>query len=286
MKTKNIFKNHIVTTSASILRSPFFYPTLKPPKNQKKIREFLTKIKNINILVRTNSYLTQKHKDILRATILTKEQGRFTETGSYQLLFSLNKVFIALNGRTNKNEIKEKLEELRFAAFSLSNPENKMIIYDDLNILNKFKLSFVKSPASNKGGDIYYYLAEISAEYIKYMDFDINIFISDNLQKEIINLKSGYIKSLIDYCLTYNILNKDLEQVLNEIYIINDTIDKGQKSRIIKNIINDKSLINFGIEIKKMKNNRYGIFYKKNNNVYFINKKIEIEYQKNNNLIQ
>ena len=263
-----------IPTTAAICRSAFFLPTIK---NKKKIRDrkFLIKIKEIDYRIKELGIsLTELHNDILEAILISKKYIRETKKG-FEILYSLHDIYKTLNKRISESKIKNKIQELRAITYFIEDTQDNFK-YLDFNILSGSKLSGIKysnGKGMMKGRANYYYQAIIDKKYLEFTELDLKIFINEDLLKKIIDLKSGIVKHLVRYCLSQKELNKDLEDILYEIGVINDETLKQYKYEYKKEILDNKDIIfnNFGIEIKKMKNGRYGIFYNKINKVYFKN---------------
>lgn len=262
----------------------FFAPYLKLPSNfrgKKSVKE--VKINNKDVLIEKYfTILTEKHRDILIACLLSADKKALRKDGGYAILFSLRRVL--KNLRLNKNNqawLIEKLKELRFAPFTAIDKNDKNLQYP-FTILSGLKPSKVLN--ENAGGFMknktYYYYAEISKEYIEFMRYDIQIFINKHILESILELKNAETKALVWYCLSQNKLNKDMKNILLELGILSDKTSKQMKRLKLNNIkeewqnLKDK----FGIEIKKMQTERIGIFYEKHKSVYFLNNKKEIKF--------
>ena len=287
-KIVNKKKQNLIPTVASICRSSFFLPSIK---NTKKIRDrnFLVKIKNMDYRVKElGDSLTEFHNDIFEAIIICKKQYRMTKKG-FEMLYSLHDIYKTLNKRITVGKIKNKIQELRATTYFIEDPQDDFK-YFDFNILSESKLSEIKysdGKGMMKGKENYYYIAIIDKKYLDLTEFDLKIIINKDLLKKIINLKSGTIKHLVRYCLSHNQLNKDLEDILFEIGVINDKTLKQYRYEYKKEILNNKEILldDFRIEIKKMKNGRYGVFYKKTKDVYFRNPTMSLEHINSNLLL-
>jgi hypothetical protein len=272
IKIKSRKKQDLIPTSAAICRSAFFLPTIK---NKKKLRDrkFLVTIRGIDCRIKELGIsLTELHNDILEAIIISKKHYRITDKG-FEMLYSLHDIYQTLNKRISKSKIKDKIQELRAITYFLEDPQDNFI-YSDFNIISESELSekkYSEGKGIMKGKANYFYKATISKKYLGLTEFDIGIFANKDLLKKIIDLKSGTVKHLVRYCLSHNQLNKDLEDTLYEIGIINDKTLKQYKYEFKKEILDNKDILlnNFKIKIEKMKNGRYGIFYNKIKEIYF-----------------
>lgn len=190
-----------------------------------------------------------------------------------------------MNKRISRVELKNKIQEIRTTTFFLQNPADTFQYYD-FNIFSKNKITnmeYGKGKGFNKNKINYYYLVEISKEYLLFEYLDIQIYLNDKTLKEIINIKSAIVKHLIRYCLSQNKLNKDLLDIMNEINIVNQNMTRQYINKCKQEILKHKDILlnKFNIEIKIIeKTGRHGIFYTKNDNIYFKNdEKIGIEYK-------
>ena len=279
-------EKEIPFSSVSQCRSDiFFAPYLKLPTNfrgKKSVKE--VKINNKEVIIEKYfTILTEKHRDVLIACLLSASKKALRKDDGYAILFSLRQVLKKLKlNKNNQAWLIEKLKELRFAPFTAIDKEDKKKQYP-FTILSELKPSKILNENIDGGfmkDKTYYYYAEISKEYIEFMRYDIQIYINTYILESIIELKNAETKALAWYCLSQNKLNKDIENVLLELGVLSDKTSKQMKRLKLKNIkeecqnLKDK----FGIEIKKMQTERLGIFYEKHKSVYFLNNKKEIKF--------
>lgn len=281
-KTKRVQKSMPPSTSAAQCRSSFFLPNIRN-KNKSGKREFIIKIKGIEYKVKELGIpLTELHRDILDAILLSKKKYRETPKG-FQVLFCLSDVYKILNHRISKNKIKDKIQELRATTYFLQDP-NDAFKYFDFNILNENEITgieYKKGKGILAGKTNYYYIATIDHKFLDFENFDLQIYMNDEITKKIIELESANNKHLVRFCLSHDQINKDLDEVLTEIGIIDDMMSKQLKYKIKKEILSDKDMLfnNFHIEIKKIeKTGRLGIFYNKIKEIYFKNPATPLKY--------
>lgn len=284
-KHKKVNNNIPTTTTAAQVRSSFFLPVVKNKIKGNK-REFIIKLKNNEYKVKEiGIFLTELHRDIINAIMISRKKHKETETG-YQILYNLNDVYNVLNGRISKVELKNKIQEIRATTFFIEDPEDEFKFYD-FNIFSQnriTKIEYSQGRGFFKDKINYYYLAEISKGYLEFEQYDIEIFINNKIIKEIIGIKSGAVKHLIWYCISHKQLNKDFDDILREINIVNENMTKQHIYKIKQDILNNKNtlLSKFHIEIKTIeKTGKLGIFYNQIDNIYFKNnEKAEITYKK------
>ena len=284
-KHKKVNNNIPTTTTAAQVRSSFFLPTVKSKIKGNK-REFIIKLRNNEFKVKQiGIFLTELHRDIINAVIISKRKHKETNTG-FQILYNLNDVYNALNKRISKVELKNKIQEIRATTFFIEDPEDEFKFYD-FNIFSQNRITniqFGKGKGFFKDKINYYYLIEISKEYLEFEYYDTGIFIDNKIIKEIIGIKSGAAKHLIWYCISHKQLNKDFDDILREINIVNENMTKQHIYKIKQDILKHKDTLfyKFKIEIKTIeKTGKLGIFYNQIDNIYFKNnEKAEITYKK------
>jgi hypothetical protein len=279
-------QKEIPNSSISQCRSDiFFAPYIKLPGRLRGIKfNQDVEISGKRVIIeRFFTLLTQKHRDILIASLLSCEKNAFKQDGSFALLFSLRQVLKKLGiNEHHQLWLTEKLKELRFAPFTVIDPEDRKKQYP-FTILSELKPSKVLNKNVDGGfmkDKIYYYYAAISKEFIEFMHCDIQIYTNNHILESIIKLKNAETKSLAWYCLSQNKLNKNLEDVLRELGVFSNRASKQTKRFKLNNIKEEcKNLKDeFGIEIKQMANKQLGVFYKKHKSVYFSNHKKEIKF--------
>lgn len=270
------------TTTAAQCRSSFFLPYVKNQKGTK--REFMINIQKTEYKVKEMGFmLTELHRDIIDSIILAKKKFRKTQTG-LQILYCLSDVYKILNNRISKTELKEKIQEIRATTFFVQNPSNPFA-YKSFNIFNKNEITNIEY-SKNKGGRLdgivnYYYFVEISGDYLDFTNFDLQVFLNAEITREIINIKSAVVKHLVRYCLSQNELNKDLDDILFETFIIDKKTCKADKWKKKKEILNAREYLKniFFIEIKEIqKTGKIGVFYEKIKQIYFKNPAIQLTY--------
>ena len=275
-------KNKIQTTKTEC-RSSFWASAIRM-QNQIESgigRSFVIEIYGKPILVETNTTLTELHRDIVNAILIHNYKSEYTRNGHFRALFSLKSIHKALNYRISTEKIVEKLKEIKISNFFLSDPNDKKK-FTSVHFINKLTISAVKNTddrLKNLARADYYYFIELDKSYFEFQDYDLKILITNNIVDKIIKVKEASVKKLIYYCLSQNQLNKDLVEILSETSVINqEEMTKQRRSILIKEIISQKDylLAEFKIEIKEMENSKYGVFYKKNDNVLFENSKQKI----------
>jgi hypothetical protein len=278
-------QKEIPTSSITQCRNIFFAPYLKLPPKLRGIKSNKdVKINDHEVIIeKFFTLLTEKHRDVLIACLLSCHNKGLKEDGSLALLFSLRQVLKKLGVEEhNQLWLIGKLKELRFAPFTVIDKNDKNLQYP-FTILSELKLSKVLNENIDGGfmkNKIYYYYAAISKEFIEFMHYDVQIYINKHILESIIELKSAEAKTLAWYCLSQNKLNKDLEDVLKELLVLSDKTSKQVKSLKLNNIKEEYENLRdkFGIEVKSMQNRRLGVFYTKHKSVYFRNNKKEIKF--------
>jgi len=279
-------KKTSVSTTTSQSRGDFFTHHMKLPEKLRGKKDFFyVKILGKDFKVEVfNRLLTQLHKDILYACVLSSKKNALTKNGDFAILFSLRQVLKLLSGSRNERWLIEKLKELMFAGFTLINPDDSRLQFP-FQILKALQPSKIEINTNDKEKHYYYY-AEISKEYLALQDFDIKVDIKKEIVQDIIDLNSGIIKKIVWFCLSQNELNRDLEDVLIELNIINNKISRQMKNKILTEIINNtENLEKFKIFIKKIKKSgRIGIFYKKSEGIFFNANKKPIPFKNENEI--
>ncbi len=276
-------KNKIQTTKAEC-RSSFWVSAIRMPNQIERGigRSFVVEIYGKQLLVETNTTLSELHRDILNAILLHNYKCEQTNDGHFRALFSLRSIRRALNDRISEDKIVEKLKEIKISNFFISNITDKkrFISFHIINKLSISKIENTNEKLKNLDKNDYYYFVEIDKSYFEFQDFDLKILIESNIVDQIIKIKEASIKKIIYYTLSQDVLNKDLLTILYELAILYEGMTKQRKSEIIKTIISQEDILKkFGIEIKKMENKKLGVFYKKDNNIMFKNADKKISEQ-------
>jgi uncharacterized protein (DUF2164 family) len=251
-------------------------PYVKLPKNVlgKKIINYININRKEYRLVIKECKISQIHKDILNAVILNAIQIGIGKNGNIAVLFSQRQVLKTLghNNLSNHAWLQKKLDEMQSSLFLISDADNNYGITFSILLASGYSKETIKEVDGGFGKNSYYYFIEFNPYYLRFADIDVALFLKNKkILEKIIKIKSGILKALIWYCLSQNRLNKDLIEILNELNIVNNGITKREKNIIIKKIKDSKDYLKkeFGIEIKKMLNGKYGVFYHKLKDVWF-----------------
>ncbi len=276
MQRKILRNYNLRYINVSQCRYNFFMPYVKLPKNV--LGEKIINYININgkeyRLIIKDCKISQIHRDILNAIVLNSIQIGIGKNGNIAVLFSQRQVLKTLghNNLSNHAWLQKKLDEMQSSLFLISDADNNCGITFSILLASGYSKEPIKEVDGGFGKNSYYYFIEFNPYYLKFADIDVALFLKNKeILKRIIEIKSGILKALIWYCLSQNKLNKDLIEILNELNVINNGITKRRKNIIIKQLKDNKEYLKkeFGIEIKKMLNGKYGVFYHKLKDVWF-----------------
>lgn len=268
--------NNLRYIAVSECRYNFFMPYVKIPKRilgGKIINNIKVAGKEFRLIIK-DCKISQMHKDILNAIILNSSQVGMGKYGNIAVLFSQRQVLKTLGHKNLFNHawLQKKFDEMQSSLFAISDKDDNCGITFSILLASGYSKEPIKEVDGGFGEKSYYYFIEFNPYYLKFADIDVALFLKNKeILRKIIRIKSGLIKALVWYCLSQNRLNKDLIEILSELNILNNDITRREKNIIIRQIKDNKEYLEkeFGIEIKKMRNERYGVFYHKLKEVRF-----------------
>ncbi len=224
--------------------------------------------------------LTQIHKDIIEAIILSARIKKFTKKG-FDVAFSIADVLETLGHKHKGNYkwLEKKLEELFFSGFKIEIVENnqKYVIY--FHVIEKFGYlqdGSIINPKTGKGfiKEKTYFAVRFSPEFTKLAISGILIKLDRKQRERLIKTRSPFIKAFIRYCISFKELNMELTSVLFNINALNKNSSPQIKKNLFQKIKQHTELLEyFGIKIKKCKKDKrkYCVFYKSKNFLHYEN---------------
>lgn len=208
------------------------------------------------------TFLTQTHLNVMEAVVAVHHFLKETESdGRIKIVYSPQKVLDYLGMDTNDYQwVVDKLKEISSCLVKINTKKFKA--YGRI-------VDFQIQPEDEIQKTTLYYV-EFGPFFKALQLYDVSINYKE-LIPNILKLKHAVTQALVRFCLSHDILNMDLIEILESINSLSDSIDSRTKRRIIQYVISEQEALkrDFGIEIKKMENGRKGIFYKKHDKVYF-----------------
>ena len=270
--SKETVKKQQANSTVSICRSGLFLPIKKSAMNDNK-RIFSNKWVNVTVTGNIN----QTHQNIIDAIFASAINIEKSPDGQIGIQFSPYRVLkkIGHNKPTNYKWLFDRLEELRIAQVLIVSADTSK--GESSGIIRLHRWSKVPNLKARKGSgfnkESFLYGVVFERGFAKFFNIETNINYLRKLD-DIVSLSHGINQSLVRFCLSHNRLNMDLKEVLSSLGLDGD-ISKSNIKKIYRNINEEREYMKekFSIEIKKASTGNNTVFYKKLDDVYFLNPK-------------
>jgi len=269
MKKVEVYNKGI--NSISQMRNALFLPYIKIENtnlykqfiaNERKVVLFENEYYKLEIM---DHLLSQVHRDILDV-VLNRKLIPLEGDRAY-VSFHINSLLKELNlhnGKTDRDWVKQKLEELKRVNIKIISKKDEAKETSLYNICDIARYS----------EKLEQYLLVLSTDYLRMLSQDILVNYSNYLP-HILSIEHGVIKAFVRYVFSHTWVNKTVDSVLLEIEVDPKTMGKRNYQKIKKSIREYDFLI-FGISVL---NNR--VKYKKMDDIYFYNADNEIKKRTN-----
>ncbi len=257
------------TSSVSQMRSSIFLPY----SNIESTNIYKTFVKNKNkglffeneefkLNIR-NRLLGQSHRDFLDV-IFSEGLLKMTTKGQYYAEFTLYAILKKLGKSQcgkNRTWLKEKIQDLVDVVISLERLNDSTNSWSDIHILDQAKYSDKQKR----------FIIAFNSEYINSFLND-TVINYDNYLPSILAIKNDTIKAFIRYVLPNDFKNAQLDFILNQLDISEDTMTKRQFNKIKKKV-RDYNYSEFGITIRETEQ----VMYHKQVDIMFLDVKKKIQ---------
>ncbi len=219
--------------------------------------------------------LTQTHQNILESIIVSAEQVRKLSDGRIAFLYSPARI-LRFMGVSSKNHawLYDKLSdlltteiEIEAATFRASGT----ILFEKAE--SKVAIPGRSLPSGKGDGariEPRYQLVVFHPFFSRLFDVDVALHYQ-RLLPDILELKHSVTQAVVRFCLSHDVLNMALDDVLAALGAISHVTPERTRRRIVKHIRDEAETLkkNFGIDIRKMEDGQHGIFYRKHPKVWF-----------------
>lgn len=267
MNTNKRIGKRIVSTLLQS-RTPMFLPIKKLSGSFNGNTDIVVQ-NSVGKITLRDCKLTQVHRNIVDLIFSNYEPIKTYENGDVAYVFSKYEILKNLGHDSKRNGLwlEGKFEEMRKASVVLEveSAEQSCIKYQ--GVINKHQITRIKGPTDHA-----LYGVIFSEAFMAMFDTDIRIH-SAKLTPKILQLNHAVTQAFARCCISHRKLNRQLEDLLESIGVNKDNLAERTYSRKIREITSEKEILQdlFGIQIKKMKNKKWGVFYEQHDDVWFSN---------------
>ncbi len=262
-KDKEFGKRPVSTVVQS--RTAMFLPVMKLSGSFDGTADIVVK-NSIGTITLKDCKLTQTHRNIVDLIFSNFEPIKIYENGDVAYVFPKYAILkkVQKNGRNGAWLVK-KFEEMRQALVILEMEDAERSDVKYQGVITRHQETLIKSAANQP-----LYGVIFSDAFMSMFDSDVRVH-SALLTDKIISLEHAVTQAFVRFCISNRSLNRDLEDVLEQIGVNKENLAQRTYRRKISEILSEAESLqqDFGIELKRMKNKKWGVFYKQHPKVWF-----------------
>lgn len=262
----NMGKRPVSTTLQS--RTAMFLPVMKLSGSFDGSTDIVVE-NSVGKITLRDCKLTQVHRNIVDLIFSNHEPIKTYDNGDVAYVFSKYEILKLLGHEAKRNGhwLERKFEEMRMASvvLEIENAERSDVKYQ--GVITRHQETLIKGAMNQP-----LYGVIFSEAFMAMFDADIRIH-SALLTNKIIHLQHAVTQAFTRCCISHRKLNRDLEEMLEYIGINKERLAQRTYRRKIREIVSEAEELRdvFGIDIRKMKNGKWGVFYEQHEDVWFSN---------------
>ena len=261
----------LATTTARQCRGGVFLPFSKLPKGKSDETIVITENQWGKVILK-RCRLTQTHQNILEAILVNAEKLQEAPDGRIGVRYSPGKVLKYLGLKTNNYDwLYDQLDDMHSTIIEIETREwrakGSMIYMTHESKSGMGRMIPGKDGIRTEAR----YQTVIFHPFFKHLRMVDAAVHYQSLLPEILRLKHSVTQALVRHCLVGDRVNMALVDLLTALGAIKEDTPIRKRQRISKQVRDDAEALkrDFGIEIRKMEDERKGVFYRKHPKVWF-----------------